>query len=342
MDQVNIGPKMREIRRDLGMTQAELARRAGVARNTVVLIEAGKRRPSIGLLEKFAHLLRTEPAELMREREFAGKGEAPRGAWTEEREEVQIPTWKDFLYLLLNSAAESGEEVAATYRAGHGWGHLLRWMTDTAFAKQLLEEGGGVVGDDPEVREAQERLQAVTRELFALVYQDSHTHLSSEEKKALRRIQERLYVPRGPSRFARLGEEQHSVEADRWIDYLDIVTERWLPQLWRALPPLEEGLPLEEVHQISREATDLAKLYIERRDAVRGGCSADQREALDKLEEALEEVLNRSATQFEDLYQKGQHEQQGIPNLTEMRKEQEEQKATAAAFHYVRHREASA
>ena len=49
------------------MSQAELARRAGVARNYIVMIEHGGRTPSVGLLEKIAHELRTEPAELLRE-----------------------------------------------------------------------------------------------------------------------------------------------------------------------------------------------------------------------------------------------------------------------------------
>jgi transcriptional regulator with XRE-family HTH domain len=64
---MNIGARVREAREDLGMSQAELARRAGVARNHIVMIEHGGRTPSVGLLEKIAHELRTEPAELLRE-----------------------------------------------------------------------------------------------------------------------------------------------------------------------------------------------------------------------------------------------------------------------------------
>jgi transcriptional regulator with XRE-family HTH domain len=63
---MDIGRRIREVREDLGMPQAELARRAGVASNTIYLIETGRRRPSVGLLEKIARELRTEPAELMR------------------------------------------------------------------------------------------------------------------------------------------------------------------------------------------------------------------------------------------------------------------------------------
>src|SRR5215212_2054998 len=64
---MNIGQKVREVREDLGMSQAELARRAGVARNYIVMIEGGGRTPSVGLLERIARVLRTEPAELLRE-----------------------------------------------------------------------------------------------------------------------------------------------------------------------------------------------------------------------------------------------------------------------------------
>jgi transcriptional regulator with XRE-family HTH domain len=64
---MDIGRRIRAVREDLGMPQAELARRAGVASNTIYLIETDRRRPSVGLLEKIARELRTEPAELMRE-----------------------------------------------------------------------------------------------------------------------------------------------------------------------------------------------------------------------------------------------------------------------------------
>jgi transcriptional regulator with XRE-family HTH domain len=70
---MNIGRRIRAVREDLGMPQAELARRAGVASNTIYLIETDRRRPSVGLLEKIARELRTEPAELMRESAQSGQ-----------------------------------------------------------------------------------------------------------------------------------------------------------------------------------------------------------------------------------------------------------------------------
>jgi repressor LexA len=60
----HIGQRVREVREDLGMQAAVLARRVGVAPNTIYRIEAGDRTPSIALLVKIAWELRAEPADL--------------------------------------------------------------------------------------------------------------------------------------------------------------------------------------------------------------------------------------------------------------------------------------
>jgi transcriptional regulator with XRE-family HTH domain len=64
---MNIGKRVREAREDLGMQRTVLARRVGVAENTIYRIETAKRMPSVELLEKIARELRTEPAEFLRE-----------------------------------------------------------------------------------------------------------------------------------------------------------------------------------------------------------------------------------------------------------------------------------
>jgi transcriptional regulator with XRE-family HTH domain len=64
---MDIPGRVREIRESLGVTQTELARRVGVARNHIGMIESGSRTPSIGLLEKIARALGTEPAEFLRD-----------------------------------------------------------------------------------------------------------------------------------------------------------------------------------------------------------------------------------------------------------------------------------
>ena len=64
---MDVGRRIRDVREDLGMPAAELARRVGVAPNTVWRYEAGEREPSMAMLEKIARALRTQPAELLRE-----------------------------------------------------------------------------------------------------------------------------------------------------------------------------------------------------------------------------------------------------------------------------------
>jgi transcriptional regulator with XRE-family HTH domain len=64
---MDLGRRIRDVREDLGMPAAELARRVGVAPNTVWRYESGEREPSMAMLEKIALALRTEPAELLRE-----------------------------------------------------------------------------------------------------------------------------------------------------------------------------------------------------------------------------------------------------------------------------------
>ena len=46
---------LQEARRQSGLTQAELARRAGVPQSTVAKIERGRRDPSLSTLERLVH-----------------------------------------------------------------------------------------------------------------------------------------------------------------------------------------------------------------------------------------------------------------------------------------------
>jgi transcriptional regulator with XRE-family HTH domain len=55
---------MKEKRRLAGLTQAELAEKVSTATNYISMIESGKKFPSIGMIEKFAHALTIDPLEL--------------------------------------------------------------------------------------------------------------------------------------------------------------------------------------------------------------------------------------------------------------------------------------
>ena len=74
---MNVGQRIREAREDLGMQQTVLARRIGVAPNTIGRYESGERVPPVAMLERIARELRTEPAEFLREPALLGKDRAP-------------------------------------------------------------------------------------------------------------------------------------------------------------------------------------------------------------------------------------------------------------------------
>src|SRR5829696_8280903 len=94
---MNIGQRVREAREALGMQRTVLARRVGVAENTIYRIETAKRTPSVELLERIARELRTEPAELIEE----------------ERIEADFPKDRQHWERVLASVRERQREVEA-------------------------------------------------------------------------------------------------------------------------------------------------------------------------------------------------------------------------------------
>jgi putative transcriptional regulator len=56
--------KIKELRTDLGLTQEELAKKAGVRRETVVFLEQGKYVPSLRLAHDVAVILKVSVDEL--------------------------------------------------------------------------------------------------------------------------------------------------------------------------------------------------------------------------------------------------------------------------------------
>jgi transcriptional regulator with XRE-family HTH domain len=62
---IDIGRRVRERRRELRLTQEELAGFLGVNRNTIGRIEMGQTLPSLKMLMRLAKALNVEPAELL-------------------------------------------------------------------------------------------------------------------------------------------------------------------------------------------------------------------------------------------------------------------------------------
>lgn len=65
-----IGEHIRDLRWDAHLKQVELARRAGIAQNTLSQIELGRTVPAVPTLEKIAHGLGVDLSELVREPAF--------------------------------------------------------------------------------------------------------------------------------------------------------------------------------------------------------------------------------------------------------------------------------
>jgi putative transcriptional regulator len=63
---VEIRNRIREHRERLGMTQAELAKEAGVSRQSVISIERGKYVPSLPLALKFSEIFERPTDDLFR------------------------------------------------------------------------------------------------------------------------------------------------------------------------------------------------------------------------------------------------------------------------------------
>ena len=113
------------------MPRTVLARRVGVADNTSWRIEAGRRTPSLDLLEKVARELRTETAELLREPGLAGKGEAPREAGRPALEVALTNLWK--------SLAKRARTLKQRYRQGITYEGLLEDLARLSEDHQYLE-----------------------------------------------------------------------------------------------------------------------------------------------------------------------------------------------------------
>lgn len=61
----NLGKNLRAARKNLGLTQEEVAERSGVQAGEVSRIEAGKRDPKVTTLEKLAAAVEQAPGRLL-------------------------------------------------------------------------------------------------------------------------------------------------------------------------------------------------------------------------------------------------------------------------------------
>ena len=61
-----VGSRVRKARREVGLTQEELADKVGISRVYMDYIEQGRYAPTLGLLEKIARTLRIKLSDIVR------------------------------------------------------------------------------------------------------------------------------------------------------------------------------------------------------------------------------------------------------------------------------------
>lgn len=62
---MNVGKRIREIRQNKGLLQADVERRSGLLKSYVSRVESGATVPSLSTLERFAKALGVQPYELL-------------------------------------------------------------------------------------------------------------------------------------------------------------------------------------------------------------------------------------------------------------------------------------
>jgi transcriptional regulator with XRE-family HTH domain len=174
---MDIGRRIRVVREDLGMPAAELARRVGVAPNTVWRYESGEREPSMAMLEKIARALRTEPAEFLREpmtwgwreRVSASVEDVQRALLEAERlRETARPRVEEALASIAGAHA-SVAEAQASYREQEAEALASIAGTQALHRDQVAEVNASVAEARASYREQVAHLQEV-RQVMEQVY----------------------------------------------------------------------------------------------------------------------------------------------------------------------------
>lgn len=62
---VQIGERIKKLRKARGFTQFDLAEKVGLAESTISLLEAGKRKPSLQAINKLAEIFNVDPAHFI-------------------------------------------------------------------------------------------------------------------------------------------------------------------------------------------------------------------------------------------------------------------------------------
>jgi transcriptional regulator with XRE-family HTH domain len=113
----SLGTRLREVRRQRGITLKQVAEAVGVTESFVSQVERGTANPSVATLRRMAEALGETVASL-----FVGAGPTGMVVRAGERRRLHHPSGSDTEYLLTPPSAKTLEIVYATLEAGAGSG----------------------------------------------------------------------------------------------------------------------------------------------------------------------------------------------------------------------------
>ncbi len=139
---MSIGDRIRDLRWDRRLKQVELARRAGIAQNTLSRIEIGETTPSVPTVVKIADVLEVPTSELLKELAVAGKAEAPLPGPAKELDQrlgdlramanTIARDWETLTYDLRALADQPGLTDREVERAFHDSGRVGRTLYEVS------------------------------------------------------------------------------------------------------------------------------------------------------------------------------------------------------------------
>ncbi len=161
---MSIGDRIRDLRWDRRLKQVELARRAGIAQNTLSRIEIGETTPSVPTVVKIADVLEVPTSELLKELAVAGKAEAPLPGPAKELDQrlgdlramanTIARDWETLTYDLRALADQPGLTDREVERAFHDSGRVGRTLYEVSevYRERLSDAFAALSEDERKLR----------------------------------------------------------------------------------------------------------------------------------------------------------------------------------------------
>lgn len=113
MDEKTIGDKIKEYRKQLGLTQVQLAKRLGITQGTLALYETGKRHPKIETVKRIADALCVSSSKLFDGVEIEQAEKTERFYWVKIQydDDVKCRHFQAPFVLFANSKEEAKKKI---------------------------------------------------------------------------------------------------------------------------------------------------------------------------------------------------------------------------------------